>query len=207
MPPRARRMTIKAVLETAVELEKKTMGLYALFMRTFQTPADVRRFWFNMARHEAGHCGALALVESVLEMDPNQVGSETVSFDPQIVVRLRSLLTAYLREAKQGVTLERAFEMALDVEGSELEDVVVDLLQVVRDPMWRDQAIQLLIHDLGDLSFMVEKFTKNEHLLARADALLEHRIGRGARPRDGKGRGSAGSGSGGGGGREPGRPL
>jgi len=197
-------MTIKAVLETAVELEKKTMGLYALFMRTFETPADVRRFWFNMARHEAGHCGALALVESVLEMDPKQVGSQTVSFDPQIVVRLRSLLRAYVRETKQGVTLERAFEMAIDVEGSELEDLVVDLLQVVRDPMWRDQAIQLLIHDLGDLSYMVEKFTKNEHLLARADELLEHRVGRAMRARRGKGRRSGESRGSRGGGRSRG---
>jgi hypothetical protein len=191
MAVRMRRMTIKAVLETAVELEKKTMALYTLFMRAFKTPSDVRRFWFNMARHEAGHCGALTLVESVLDMDPKLVGSRTVSFDPQTVVRLRSLLTAYLREAKQGVSLERAFEMAIDIEGSELEDVVVDLLQVVRDPMWRDQAIQLLIHDLGDLSYMVEKFTKNEHLLARADRLVEHRVGRAAVSRGGRRRGRA----------------
>ena len=70
MAVRMRRMTIKAVLETAVELEKKTMALYTLFMRAFKTPSDVRRFWFNMARHEAGHCGALTLVESVLGEAP-----------------------------------------------------------------------------------------------------------------------------------------
>jgi hypothetical protein len=94
--------------------------------------------------------------------------------------------------------------MAIDIEGSELEDVVVDLLQVVRDPMWRDQAIQLLIHDLGDLSYMVEKFTKNEHLLGRADRLVEHRVGRAAVSRGGRRRGrAAGAGRGGDGGRRP----
>jgi hypothetical protein len=171
-------MTIRAVLETAMELEKRSMALYTLFVRAFRTPPDLRRFWFGMARHEAGHCGALTLVESVLEMEPELTPQRTVWFDPSTVVRLRSLLTAYQREAKQGVALERAFEMAIDIEGSELEEVVVDLLQVVRDPLWRDQAIQLLIHDLGDLSYMVEKFTRNEALLARADELVEQRVGR-----------------------------
>jgi len=91
-------------------------------------------------------------------------------------VRLRSLLNAYSREAVKGVSIERAFEMAIDVEGSELEDVVVELLQVVKEKALRDQAVKLLIHDLGDLSYMVEKFTNNEALLARADELVERRV-------------------------------
>jgi hypothetical protein len=66
--------------------------------------------------------------------------------------------------------------MAIDVEGSELEDVVVELLQVVKEKTLRDQAVKLLIHDLGDLSYMVEKFTNNEALLARADELVERRV-------------------------------
>jgi hypothetical protein len=181
--PRARRLTIKAVLETAVELEKKSMALYTLFVRAFRTPPDLRRFWFNMARHEAAHCGTLSLVESVLEMEPELIGSRTVSFDPQIVVRLRSLLTAYLREAKSGVPLGRAFEMALDIESSEFEDVVVDLLQVVRDPLWHDEAMKVLIHDVGDLSYMIEKFTHDEKLLRRADELVERRVRRATRLR------------------------
>jgi hypothetical protein len=93
------------------------------------------------------------------------------------VTRLRALLSAYLREARTGVTLERAFEMAIDIEASELEDVVVDMMKVVKDTEWRERAIQLLIHDLGDLSYMVERYTPNESLLARADALVERRVG------------------------------
>src|SRR5262249_30679835 len=75
------------------------------------------------------------------------------------------------------VSVERAFEMAIDVEASELEDLVVDMLSVVRSPRWRERAIQLLLHDLGDLSYMVERYTKNEALLARADALIERHLG------------------------------
>ena len=185
MPPRqrARRVTVREVLDTAIELEKRTMALYVSFVQAFPRPEEVRNFWFGMARHEAGHCGALALVESIVQTDPKRGERSKVWLDDATVNRLRSLLTAYLREVKSGVSLERAFEMAIDVEGSELEDVVVEMLSLVRSPRWRERAIQLLIHDLGDLSYMVERYTKNERLLARADALIERHVGGLKRPR------------------------
>ena len=173
--PRAQRLTIRQVLDTAIELEKKTMALYVAFVKAFTRPLEVRNFWFTMARHEAFHCGALALVESIVESDPGAARTQ-VWFDPSTVSRLRALLTAYLREAKRGVPVERAFEMAIDLEASELEDLVVDMLKVVKSPEWRDRAVQMLIHDLGDLSYLVERYTKDEALLARADALVEQRM-------------------------------
>jgi rubrerythrin len=179
---RARRTTVREILDTAIELEKRTMSLYVTFVMAFPRPVEVRNFWFTMARHEAGHCGALALVESIVESDPERAKTR-VWFDPATVTRLRSLLAAYLREARAGVTLERAFEMAIDLEASELEDLVVDMMKVVKSPAWRERAIQMLIHDLGDLSFMVERYTANEALLGRADALVERRVGGLARGR------------------------
>jgi rubrerythrin len=173
---RPQRATIKDILRTAVDMEKKTMTLYTRFARAFDQQEELRTFWFTMARHEAGHLGALALVESMLESEPALAHNSKVWFDPATVVRLRSLLSAYSREVVKGVSIERAFEMAIDVESSELEDVVVELLQVVKEKALRDQAVKLLIHDLSDLSYMVEKFTRNEALLARADELVEHRV-------------------------------
>lgn len=178
MPRSVRRTTIAEVLEMALELERKTMALYAEFVRLFADDPELRQFWFNMARHEAGHCGALMLVECILRNDPDLGGQARVLFDSSTGIRLRSLLTGYRRELRRGVSRERAFEMAVDIESSELEDVVVDLLQVVQDPGWRDQAVKMLIHDLSDMSYMIEKHTKDERLLARADALVERRIGR-----------------------------
>ncbi|MBI3302462.1 MAG: hypothetical protein HYZ72_10370 [Deltaproteobacteria bacterium] len=176
MHRRPQRTTVKEVLRIAVDLEKKTMGLYTQFTRAFQREEELRKFWFSMARHEAGHIGALALVESVLDNEPSLAEGSQVWFDPSTVVRLRSLLTAYIKEARQGLSVERSFEMAIDVEGLELEDVVMELLHVVKEKMLRDQAVQLLIHDLSDLSYMIEKFTHNETLLARADELVERRV-------------------------------
>ena len=130
--PRARRATIREVLDIAIELEKKTMALYVTFVKAFPRPEEVRNFWFGMARHEAAHCGALSLVESILESDPRAAAKTHVWFDPTTVTRLRALLAAYQRETRSGVGLERAFEMAIDIEASELEDVVVDMLSLVR---------------------------------------------------------------------------
>ena len=174
-----RRATIREVLDIAIELEKRTMALYVAFVQAFPRPEEVRNFWFSMARHEAGHCGALALVEAIVESDPSPGDGGARAGSTSTRSRgLRGLLTAYLREVRGGgVSVERAFEMAIDVEASELEDVVVDMLSVVRSPRWRERAIQLLLHDLGDLSYMVERYTKNETLLARADALIERHLG------------------------------
>ena len=174
---RPQRATVKDILRTAVNLEKKTMALYMQFTKMFEEQEELRKFWFGMARHEASHLGALALVEGVMENDPEMAESSKVWFDPSTVVRLRSLLSAYGREAEKKISIDRAFEMAIDVEGSELEDVVVDLLSVIREQMVREQAVKLLIHDLSDLSYMVEKFTQDEGLLQRADALVDHRRG------------------------------
>lgn len=176
MPSQVRRTTIVEVLDVALELERKTMALYASFLSTFSDDEELRQFWFNMARGEAAHCGALMLVECMVRDDPDLGGDAKIRFDMSTGVRLRSLLAGYRREQRRGVTAERAFEMAVDLEGSELEDVVVDLLQVVRDPGWRDQAVKMLVHDMGDLSYMIEKFTDNADLLARADALVESRV-------------------------------
>lgn len=171
-------MPVREVLGTALDLERRVMELYVALLQAFPRPEEVRNFWFGMARHEAGHCGALMLVEAIIKADPEREAGAKVWLEETVVTRLRALLGAYLQEIRQGgVTLERALEMAVDLEGSELEDLVVDLLGVVRSERWRDRAVQMMIHDMGDLAYMVERYTKNEPLLARADALIEQRRG------------------------------
>src|SRR5260370_34919673 len=94
--PRARRTTIREVLDAAIELEKKTMALYVGFVKAFPRPAEVQNFWFSMARHEAGHCGALALVEGILEPDPHRAAKSGIWFGRRPATRVRALLSASL---------------------------------------------------------------------------------------------------------------
>ena len=73
--------------------------------------------------------------------------------------------------------------MAIELESGELEDLVLDLIHNLTDEAQRDQAARMLVHDLSDLSLMVEKYTDDDELLARADALVEHHVDRRERKR------------------------
>ena len=169
--------TLRRLIAAAMELERRTMHLYCKFESQFGEPEELRAFWFDMAQHESRHFGALALVAGLVESASKRslrVGSLT----PARVQHLRRLLARFHAEADHGVTVVRAFEIALELEGSEIEDVVLDLLQMLKGEGERERAMKLLIHDLGDLSYMIEKHTNDHELLARADELLEKQVGR-----------------------------
>jgi hypothetical protein len=169
---------LRRLIDAAMELERRTMHLYCAFESQFGELEELRGFWFDMAQHESRHFGALALVAGLLESASKRSLRTATALTPARVQHLRRLLAAFEAEAGRGVTIERAFEIALEVESSEIEDVVLDLLQVLKGEAERERAVQLLIHDLGDLSYMIEKHTSNHALLERADQLLEHQVGR-----------------------------
>lgn len=169
---------VQKLIEQAMELERQTMELYCLFETQFSQPEELRNFWFEMAQHESRHFGALALVAGLMRGESARPLAAGSRFRPEHVAELRRLLRRYLREAGKGVSLERAFEMALTIESSEIEDVVLDLTEELRGEAEREKAARLLIHDLGDLTYMIEKYTQNADLLARADALLESQVRR-----------------------------
>jgi hypothetical protein len=166
------------LIEAAMELERRTMQLYCQFESQFAASDELRAFWFDMARHESRHFGGLALVGGLLDGTPGRPLARIPPLTAGRIQHLRRLLTAFEVEAGRGVTLERALEMALEVEGSEIEDLVLGLLAGLRGEAERARAVNLLLHDLGDLSLMIEKYTSDERLLRRADELLERQIGR-----------------------------
>jgi hypothetical protein len=169
---------LRRLIDAAMELERRTMHLYCAFESQFAERTALREFWFDMAQHESRHFGALALVAGLLESESQRRLRAATSLTPARVQHLRRLLTRFQREAERGVTLERAFEITLEIEGSEIEDVVLDLLHALKGEAERERAVKLLIHDLGDLSYMIEKHTHDPALLERADELLERQVDR-----------------------------
>jgi rubrerythrin len=167
---------LRKLIEAAMDLERRTMQLYCRFETLFPKPEEVRRFWFEMAQHESRHFGALALVAGLLGSAPERTLAAAPSLTREHVVRFRELLTAAEAEAQRGLPLARAFEIALTIEGSEIEDLVLDLLAGLKGETERERAIQLLIHDLGDLSYMIEKYGGSKALLAKADARIEQQL-------------------------------
>lgn len=174
-----------------MQLERRTMQLYCRFEALFPEPAEVRNFWFDMAQHESRHFGALALVAGLLESQPMRTISAAPLLTRAHVESFRDLLDRAENEAVEGMTLARAFELTLEIESSEIEDLVLDLLRALKGETERERAVQSLIHDLGDLSYMIEKYGGDRVLLKRADRIIEQQLGRfrGAASADGEGSG------------------
>jgi rubrerythrin len=169
---------LRKLIEVAMSLERRTMELYCRFETLFSEPREVRTFWFDMAQHESRHFGALALVAGLLESAPQRTLPAAPTLTREHVVHLRDVLTQAEREAGAGLTLTRAFEIALEIEGSEIEDLVLDLLSALKGETERERAVQSLIHDLGDLSYMIEKYGGSKSLLRRADRVIEQQLSR-----------------------------
>jgi rubrerythrin len=168
----------RKLIAVAMEFERRTMQLYCHYESLFPAPDEVRVFWFDMAEHESRHYGALAMVAGLLECAPQRTLAAAPTLTRAHVEHLRDLLDKAEEEARAGITLTRAFETALAIEGSEIEDLVLDLLSVLKGERERERAVRILIHDLGDLSYMIEKYSPNRALLAKSDKLIEQRVNR-----------------------------
>lgn len=169
---------LRRLIDAAMMLERRTMQLYCRFETMFPEPEEVRAFWFDMAQHESRHFGALALVAGLLESAPERTLPAAPTLTREHVEHLRDQLDRAERETEKKMSLTRAFEIALGIEGSEIEDLVLDLLEILKGESERERAMQSLIHDLGDLSYMIEKYGDDEDLLARADQVIEQQLAR-----------------------------
>jgi hypothetical protein len=164
--------TTRQVLETTIELEKQCMTLYARFAKIFAKQPKLRDFWFGMARDEARHVGALDLVTTVLDLEGKLDFESTVPLEDATIQRLRALLNQYAHEKALPRTIERALAIAVELEETELEDLVADLLKSLQSPDEYARCMRLLVHDLGELSYMIEQHCQDAALQDRCDALL-----------------------------------
>jgi hypothetical protein len=166
--------TTREVIETTIALEKRSMSLYARFAKIFNGQPRLYEFWFGMARDEARHVGALGLVAAVLELEGVIDGPSPVPVREAEMRRLREMIEHYMAEPDSAFTNERALAIAVEVEESELEDLVGDLLQALQERGEYERCQRLLVHDLGELSFMIEQHCQDPALLSRCDELVNH---------------------------------
>jgi len=166
--------TTREVLETTISLEKKSMALYARFAKLFVRDSALHEFWFGMARDEARHVGALDLVSTVLDFEGVLDRPSPIPLLAATIERLRKLLEHYLGEPDSAFALERALAIAVEVEETELEDMVGDLLKALQEHDEYERCQRLLVHDLGELSYMIEQHCQDAALLQRCDELVNH---------------------------------
>jgi hypothetical protein len=162
----------RELLETTIELEKRSMALYVRFARIFTSASELRDFWFGMARDEARHVGALALVTTVLESEGLLDRPSEVIIGDDAFVHLRASLDRYQAETDDSISLDRALAIAVEIEETELEDLVGDLLKALQDRNEYQRCQRLLVHDLSELSYMIEQHCRDSGLLHRCDELV-----------------------------------
>ena len=166
--------TTREVLETTISLEKQSMALYARFAKLFASEPALHEFWFGMARDEARHVGALDLVSTVLDFEGVLDKPSPIPLLAGTIERLRKLLDRYLGEPDSAFDLGRALAIAVEVEETELEDMVGDLLKALQEHDEYERCQRLLVHDLGELSYMIEQYCQDAALLQRCDELVDH---------------------------------
>jgi hypothetical protein len=165
--------SLSEVMEATMVLEKETMALYARYAKVFEREPKFREFWYSMARDEANHVGALTLVSTVLECEGLLEHDSPFSLEDETVRRLRALLQQAADGAGPALAMEDALAVALEIEESEIEDRVGELLKAIKHDDEYERYQRFLVHDLGDLSYMIECHCQDTSLLARCDALVE----------------------------------
>jgi hypothetical protein len=171
---------VRQIVREARRLEALSMSIYVRLAERFRDDRDLHAFWMSMARHEAAHVGALELLESMLDESGLEIQLPPSGMHVEVAART---IEAVAARVGPSISVNDAFAMAIELEGGELEDLVLDLIHSLSDQAQRDQAAMMLVHDLSDLSLMVEKYTGDDELLARADALVEHHVDRRERKR------------------------
>jgi rubrerythrin len=150
------------------------MALYARFAKIFDNNKELHEFWFGMARDEARHIGALELVSTVLENERQLDQPSPIPIQQPVIEGLHNVLDRYLRMPAETVTIDRALAIALEVEETELEDMVGDLLKALQQRDEYERCQRLLVHDLSELSYMIEQHCQDPALLQRCDQLVDH---------------------------------
>jgi len=166
--------TTRELLETTIDLEKRSMALYARFAKIFADDRTLHEFWFGMARDEARHVGSLDLVLTVLEFEGVLDKPSPIPVREGAVEHLRETLERHLTEPAEKLPLKRALAIALEVEETELEEMVGDLLRALQQHDEYERCQRLLVHDLGELSYMIEQHCQDPAMLQRCDELVDH---------------------------------
>lgn len=110
------------------EIEKLVAKVYYRFSHLFLGQADLRDFWWEMAREEEQHASILtACREIILNYDDERL-------DPSIssgtADRLGVWLREFLNRGSRSIGVEEAFRIALEIESSEIDVIYGKLLQL-----------------------------------------------------------------------------
>ncbi|HEX9878842.1 MAG TPA: hypothetical protein VGB25_01460 [Candidatus Binatia bacterium] len=114
-------------LERFSEIEKLVSRVYFRFSHLFLNDPELRDFWWQMAKEEEEHSSILLACKALVD------SHESAKVDPGIAQgkaeRIEEQLNAYLGRGTASITVDEAFRIALDIEGSELDAIYSRLVK------------------------------------------------------------------------------
>jgi rubrerythrin len=166
-------MNFVDVLNVFADLEMRISGFYEDLAEMFDDDQDVSEFWLQMSGEEIEHADALkSAAESLPETEPPP--SERPLIEPEIIRKLsREITICEEVMTRHNQEIDKAFECALFLESSELNDIYHWLLEKI--PLHWTETLSSLTdgaseHIIG-LCEEIERYTQDQTLLERAQAL------------------------------------
>lgn len=113
-------------LERFAEIELLAAKVYFRFSHLFLRHPDLRDFWWQMGMDEEQHSSILLACKEIIKHSPHEAVDPSIT--QQKADKFKAQLTAYLRKGTPSITMEKAFEIAVEIESSELDFVYSQLL-------------------------------------------------------------------------------
>lgn len=110
------------------EIESLVAKVYFRFSHLFMDRPDLRDFWWEMAKQEEQHSAILMACRAVIENYPDEAVDPSLSGEKAEQFRVK--LTADLAKGTPSITVDEAFKIALEIEGSEIDAIYSKLLQL-----------------------------------------------------------------------------
>ena len=111
-----------------IRCEDRSAQLYLEFSVRFHDHVDVSWFWIELAMDEKQHAG---LLQYCLE---NTCFAEQLPSKKTIVGLKRHLKRLETRATRDGLSIDDAFEIAIEIESSEMEDLCQKLTAPIAGP-------------------------------------------------------------------------
>ena len=164
-------MFMTDVLGRCSLLEQRVADIYSQFAGSLHDDKELESFWLGMAEEEKHHAKILAAEKAALEVD-----SDTGYFMPEFPAKLAEMdtLLKWIEEkARVGVSKDEAFELALQLEQSELNTIYRDLVLMGRAAVklmarHMDESLSLPKHQQG-LVEGVKRFLPSGPVRQRAE--------------------------------------
>ena len=178
-------MTLKEVFDSCQKIELRHARLYAtLSLLLGNVDERVARFWEQMSTEEWQH---YILVDFGKSLCARSFGLNTPATEmpPVSIQQINHALDKHEKRVNsERLTLQEAFEIAIEIEGSEADTVYMYLLSIIRKAIYQSEETYLLDRiakiekdmdtHIDHLVDATKRFAKDSNLVRKAYSLKEH---------------------------------